>query len=46
MIGEACGLTSTIPPQVRSRCARAKIGKSTTAAVICRSMMWKAPRCP
>ena len=45
-IGEASGLTSTMPPQVRSRCARAKTGNSSTAAAIWRSMMWNAPRWP
>ena len=45
-MGDASGLTSTIPPQLRSRWARAKIGNSSTAAAIWRSMMWNAPRCP
>jgi hypothetical protein len=43
-IGEASGLTSTMPPQVRSTWARAKTGNSSTAADICSSMTWKAPR--
>src|ERR1044072_8385363 len=44
MIGEASGLVSTMPPQVRSTWARAKTGKSSRAAAIGSSMMWKAPR--
>ena len=45
-MGEASGQTSTMPAQVRSRCARANTGNSSTAAAICRSMTWKAPRWP
>ena len=33
-IGDASRVTSTMPPQVRSRWARAKIGNSSTAAAI------------
>ena len=46
MIGEASRVTSTMPPQVRSRWARAKIGNSSTAAAIWCSMTWKPPRWP
>src|SRR4051794_36259509 len=45
MIGDASGQTSTIPPQVRSTCARAKIGKSSSAAAIWCSITWNEPRC-
>ncbi len=45
MIGDASGQTSTIPPQVRSSLAWAKIGKSSSAAASCRSITWKEPRC-
>lgn len=45
-IGDASGVTSTMPAQLRSRCARANTGNSSTAAAIWRSMMWKAPRWP
>ena len=43
-IGEASGVMSTIPPQVRSTCARAKSGNSSSAAAICPSMTWTEPR--
>jgi hypothetical protein len=45
-IGEASGVTSTMPPQVRSTCARAKTGNSSTAAAIWCSMTWNEPRWP
>ena len=44
-IGDASGHTSTIPPQVRSSFACAKIGKSSTAAASWCSITWNEPRC-
>ena len=43
-IGEASGETSTMPAQVRSTCARANSGISSTAAAIWCSITWKEPR--
>lgn len=44
MIGEASGDTSTMPAQVRSTRTRLNSGNSSSAAAICASMTWKAPR--
>src|SRR5205823_13451354 len=45
-IGDASGLTSTMPAQVRTTCTRLKMGNSSSAAAISRSMTCSPPRCP